>query len=188
MCFVFIWEQTASCSTYSISWLVFITEMKCLLRGTDWVFKLSSQRFVFKWLILPLFVWMFCSNLITPYWSCIFVLLNAHMTYSQWMLLLTLWTRIFIYLSGKYLIFKALIWFMVGKLKVLASVWFIIQGASLNRAILQHCFFLVRQHWDECRYRHFAANINPFQSNFPANRILPSSYLFWAGKRAVDYL
>jgi hypothetical protein len=30
--------------------------------------------------------------------------------------------------------------------------------------------------------------INPFQSNFSANRILPSSYLFWAGKRLVDYL
>jgi hypothetical protein len=29
---------------------------------------------------------------------------------------------------------------------------------------------------------------NPFESNFSANRILPSSYLFWAGKRLVDYL
>jgi hypothetical protein len=29
--------------------------------------------------------------------------------------------------------------------------------------------------------------INPFQSNFSANRILPSSYLFWAVKRLVDY-
>ena len=28
MCFVFIWEETATCATYSISWLVFITEMK----------------------------------------------------------------------------------------------------------------------------------------------------------------
>ena len=28
MCFVFIWEQTATCVTYSINWLVFITEMK----------------------------------------------------------------------------------------------------------------------------------------------------------------
>jgi hypothetical protein len=26
---------------------------------------------------------------------------------------------------------------------------------------------------------------NPFQSNFSANRILPSSYLFWAVKRLV---
>ena len=28
MCFVFIWEQTATYATYSINWLVFITEMK----------------------------------------------------------------------------------------------------------------------------------------------------------------
>jgi hypothetical protein len=29
---------------------------------------------------------------------------------------------------------------------------------------------------------------NPFQFNSSDNRILPSSYLFWAGKRLVDYL
>ena len=28
MCFVFIWEQTANCTTYSLNWLVFITDMK----------------------------------------------------------------------------------------------------------------------------------------------------------------
>ena len=28
LCFVFIWEQTATCATYIINWLVFITEMK----------------------------------------------------------------------------------------------------------------------------------------------------------------
>jgi hypothetical protein len=28
MCFVLIWEQTVTCATYSINWLVFITEMK----------------------------------------------------------------------------------------------------------------------------------------------------------------
>jgi hypothetical protein len=28
MCFVFIWEQRATCATYSINWLVFITEKK----------------------------------------------------------------------------------------------------------------------------------------------------------------
>jgi hypothetical protein len=33
----------------------------------------------------------------------------------------------------------------------------------------------------------FRLYINPFQSNFSAIRILPSSYLFWAGKRLVDY-
>ena len=28
MCFIYIWEQTATCAAYSINWLVFITEMK----------------------------------------------------------------------------------------------------------------------------------------------------------------
>ena len=28
MCFVLFWEQTATCATYSINWLVFITEIK----------------------------------------------------------------------------------------------------------------------------------------------------------------
>ena len=28
LCFVFIWEQTATCATYGKNWLVFITEMK----------------------------------------------------------------------------------------------------------------------------------------------------------------
>ena len=28
MCFVFIWEQTATCAAYSINWLVFIAEIK----------------------------------------------------------------------------------------------------------------------------------------------------------------
>jgi hypothetical protein len=31
---------------------------KCLQRGTDWVFKLNSPRFVFEWLIVPRHVWM----------------------------------------------------------------------------------------------------------------------------------
>jgi hypothetical protein len=36
-------------------------------------------------------------------------------------------------------------------------------------------------HWRKVR------GLNPFQSNFSANRILPSAYLFWAGKRLVGY-
>ena len=85
-------RQCATCATYTLNWLVFITEMKsvycevrtgslnkavcciylrtnsdlchlqhkligfynrdekCLLRGTNWVFKYSILRFVFKWL------------------------------------------------------------------------------------------------------------------------------------------
>jgi hypothetical protein len=37
VCFVWISEQTAIISLYSINWLVFITETECLLRGTDWL-------------------------------------------------------------------------------------------------------------------------------------------------------
>jgi len=39
MCFVWISEQTAIISLYSINWLVFYNrDVVCLLRGTDWVF------------------------------------------------------------------------------------------------------------------------------------------------------
>ena len=40
MCFVWIWEQTAIMSLYSINWLVFINETVCLLRGTNWMYKI----------------------------------------------------------------------------------------------------------------------------------------------------
>jgi hypothetical protein len=30
MCFVWVWEQTATCATYSINWMSFITEMECV--------------------------------------------------------------------------------------------------------------------------------------------------------------
>jgi hypothetical protein len=44
MCFVWISEQTAIISLYSINWVVFITETECLLRGTDWVFKYNVRQ------------------------------------------------------------------------------------------------------------------------------------------------
>ena len=40
MCSVWNWEQTATISLYSINWLVFITEIQCLLCGTDWIYVL----------------------------------------------------------------------------------------------------------------------------------------------------
>jgi hypothetical protein len=52
--FVWISEQTAITSLYSINLSVFITEAECLLRGTDLVFKSDSYSFVLKKL-------MFCS-------------------------------------------------------------------------------------------------------------------------------
>ena len=45
MCFVWIWEQTAIISPYSINWLVFFNrDGVCLLRGTDWVFIYGCSR------------------------------------------------------------------------------------------------------------------------------------------------
>ena len=42
MYFVWIWEQTAIISLYSINWLVCVTETDSLLRGTDWIFIYNS--------------------------------------------------------------------------------------------------------------------------------------------------
>jgi len=40
MCFVFNWEQTATCATYRHKLIGFYnTDEKCLQRGTDWGFK-----------------------------------------------------------------------------------------------------------------------------------------------------
>jgi hypothetical protein len=47
MCFVWISEQTAIISLYSINWLVFITETECLLRGTSSVFTYTLQFMFF---------------------------------------------------------------------------------------------------------------------------------------------
>jgi len=58
ICFVWISEQTANISIYSINRLVFITETKCLLRGTDWVFIYNST-------FCPHCIYVFCMNLRT---------------------------------------------------------------------------------------------------------------------------
>jgi hypothetical protein len=46
--------------------------------------------------------------------------------------------------------------------------------------------------WATARPQNYSCSmcphLNPFQSNVSATRILPSSYLFWAGKRLVNYL
>jgi len=53
-------EQTAIIALYSTNWLVFITEMECLLRGTDWIYVI---QFIFICEIL--------RNLIIVYSPCI---------------------------------------------------------------------------------------------------------------------
>jgi len=57
VCFVWIWEQTAIISLYSINWLVFITETECLLRGTDWVFIYNSTFCPHSVFLCFLWIW-----------------------------------------------------------------------------------------------------------------------------------
>ena len=65
MCFVWIWEQTAIISLYSINWLVCITETECLLRGTDWVF-IYRQFNIQQFYVLPTqCIYVFCVDLRT---------------------------------------------------------------------------------------------------------------------------
>jgi len=59
VCFVWIWEQTAIISLYSVNWMVCTTETECLLRGTDWVF-------IHKSYVLPTqCIYVFCVDLRT---------------------------------------------------------------------------------------------------------------------------
>jgi hypothetical protein len=46
MCFVWIWEQTAIISLYSINWLVFVTETECVYCAVQTEFWQRSARFV----------------------------------------------------------------------------------------------------------------------------------------------
>jgi hypothetical protein len=47
MCFVFVWEQTATCTIYIKKIGFYNRDEKCLQRGTFWIFKWSSLRSVF---------------------------------------------------------------------------------------------------------------------------------------------
>jgi hypothetical protein len=48
MGFVFIWEQTATCATYSINWLVLITQMKSVYSAVDLSLTIKRTHFVLK--------------------------------------------------------------------------------------------------------------------------------------------
>jgi hypothetical protein len=51
LCFVWIWEQTAIISLYSIDWLVSITDGVCLLRGTFYILHSAHSVFMcFVWI------------------------------------------------------------------------------------------------------------------------------------------
>ena len=60
MCFVFIWEQTATCATYIINWLVFITEMKsvyCAVRTGSLTKAVCASYLAFQPLLVT---WWTC--------------------------------------------------------------------------------------------------------------------------------
>jgi hypothetical protein len=64
MCFVFIWEQTATCATYSINLLVFIAEMKSVYSAVrTGSLNKSGLRFGFKEIIFiflrRLYFWIY---------------------------------------------------------------------------------------------------------------------------------
>ena len=67
MCFVWIWEQTAIISLYSINWLVCITQTECLLRGTDWVFIYNSTFCPHS--VFMCFVWIWEQTAIISLYS-----------------------------------------------------------------------------------------------------------------------
>ena len=43
MCLVWVWEQTAIMSLYSMNWLVFAVQKECSLRGTNLIFTYKSD-------------------------------------------------------------------------------------------------------------------------------------------------
>jgi len=67
MCFVWIWEQTAIISLYTINWLGFINETECLLRGTDWIFIYNSTFCPHS--VFTSFVWIWEQTAIISLYS-----------------------------------------------------------------------------------------------------------------------
>jgi len=71
MCFVFIWEQTATCATYSINWLVFITEMKIVysavrtgsLNKAYWLRDAQTDLTFNNCTLCPHCIYVFCNYL-----------------------------------------------------------------------------------------------------------------------------
>jgi hypothetical protein len=76
MCFVWIWEQTAIISLYSINWLVFITETEsvycevrtgslCIIQITGY-YKYHQQFNIHKFYVQPTQrIYVFCVDLRT---------------------------------------------------------------------------------------------------------------------------
>ena len=76
MCFVWIWEQTAIISLYSIDWLVFITETECVhcaVRSTFYVLPIQC-------------IYVFCVDLRTN---------SDYFTVQHWLVGFCIWDGVF---------------------------------------------------------------------------------------------
>jgi len=82
MCFVFIWEQTVTCGTYSINWLVFITEMKSVYSAVR-TGSLTVQSLLVTWCTTSLTFnnCMLCPHCI--YVFCIYLGTNSNFCHLQ---------------------------------------------------------------------------------------------------------
>jgi hypothetical protein len=66
MCFVWIWEQTAIISLYSINWLVFITDTVCVYCAvrTGYLYIIQANLSVYR--IKPRYIFSYTLFLLTP--------------------------------------------------------------------------------------------------------------------------
>ena len=92
MCFIFISEQTATCATYSVNWLVFITEMKSVYSAvrTGALNKAVCASSLKGWfwsilVILKSFLWVSDTcDLLQWRWACHFYFGVQHLQSTQW--------------------------------------------------------------------------------------------------------
>jgi hypothetical protein len=69
MCFVWIWEQTAIISLYSINWLVFITETKCVYCAvrTEYVNTIQVKLHLWRVTQIPVIFTLFLHKYVKKY-------------------------------------------------------------------------------------------------------------------------
>ena len=85
MCFVFIWEQTATCATYSINWLVFITEMKsvyCAVRTAS-LNKAVCASYLKRYIAITCLLKFVFFYVIKKLLTSVYVLVTSFILYSD---------------------------------------------------------------------------------------------------------
>jgi hypothetical protein len=70
MCFVWIWEQRAIISLYSINWLVFITETECVYCAVRSTFCPHSVFMCFVWICeQTAIIWLYSINWLVGFYN-----------------------------------------------------------------------------------------------------------------------